>query len=130
MRHHFTMLALGAALALGSGQAAAQASARLSYHWAPDHESAIMSKKFADEVNRRAAGKIRIDVFPSGQLYTIRQILGALSAGSVELGGVVTHNQFPSVERDWNVVQIPNVWRSIEQQRRFFSDTPEGKALR
>jgi len=132
-KHRSTLsiaLVLAGALLLCSGQAAAQAAARLSFHWAGDHESAVMSKKFAEEVNRRAAGKIRIDVFPSGQLYTIRQILGALSAGSVELGGVVTHNQFPSVDRDWNIVQIPNVWQSIEHQRKFFSDTPEGKALR
>lgn len=117
-------------LALYGAQAAAQVAGRLSYHWAVDHGSAMMSKKFADEVNRRGAGKIRIDIFPGGQLYTIRQILGALSAGSVELGGVVTHNQFPSVERDWNVVQFPNVFESIEHQRKFFSDTTEGKALR
>jgi TRAP-type C4-dicarboxylate transport system substrate-binding protein len=113
-----------------AGQATAQIPARLSYHWAVDHESAVMSKKFADEVNRRGAGKIRIDVFPGGQLYTIRQVLGALSAGSVELGGIVTHNQFPAIDRDWNVVQFPNVFESIEHQRKFFSDTPEGRALR
>jgi TRAP-type C4-dicarboxylate transport system substrate-binding protein len=89
-----------------------------------------MSKRYADEVNRRGAGKIRIDAFPGGQLYTIRQVLGALSAGSVELGGIVTHNQFPAIERDWNVVQFPNVFESIEHQRKFFSGTPEGKALR
>lgn len=57
-------------------------------------------------------------------------MLGALSAGSVELGGVVTHNQFPSVDRDWNVVQFPNFFESVEHQRKFFTDTPEGKALR
>lgn len=118
------------AAAAFSTAALAQTTARLSYHWAPDHESAIMAKKFADEVNRRAAGKIKVDVYPSGQLYTIRQILGALSAGSVEIGGVVTHNQFPSIDRDWNMVQFPNYFQGIEHQRRFFSETPEGKALR
>src|SRR5688572_25790425 len=118
------------ALVVHAGQAGAQIPARLSYHWAVDHESAVMSKKYADEVNRRGAGKIRIDVFPGGQLYTIRQVLGALSAGSVELGGIVTNNQFPAIDRDWNVVQFPNVFESIEHQRKFFSDTPEGKALR
>src|SRR5512134_1965600 len=125
-----SVLGLSVLILAGGDEAAAQVNARLSYHWAVDHESAVMSKKFADEVNKRGAGKIRIDVFPGGQLYTIRQVLGALSAGSVELGGVVTHNQFPSVDRDWNVVQLPNVFESIEHQRRFFSDTPEGRALR
>lgn len=119
-----------AAMFLFGGSVLAQGAARLSYHWAPDHESAIMAKKFADEVNRRTAGKLKIDAYPSGQLYTIRQIVGALSAGSVEIGGVVTHNQFSSIDKDWNIVQFPNYFQSIEHQRRFLAEVPEGKALR
>jgi TRAP-type C4-dicarboxylate transport system substrate-binding protein len=119
------------ALAFAPSYASAQAKpARLSFHWGVDHESAIMATKFANEVNKVAEGKIKIDVFPNGQLFTIRQITGALSAGSVELGGVVTHNQFSAIDRDWNVVQIPGIWKSIEHQRSFFEKTPEGKALR
>lgn len=124
---------VGAALAtsgLAPRDAAAQTKARLSYHWNPDHESAIMAKQFADEVNRRSGGKLTIDVFPSGQLFTIRQITSALSAGSVEIGGVVTHNQFAALDKDWNIVQFPDLFDSIEQQRRFFAEAPEGKALR
>ncbi len=131
MRFAKTCAALAALAGMIAAQPAlAQTTARLSYHWAPSHESAIMSKKLADEVTRRSGGKLKIDVFPSGQLYTIRQIIGALSAGSVEMGGVVTHNQLPAVEKDWNVFQLPNVWESIEHQRRFLAETPEGKAMR
>jgi len=119
-----------APLAWSPPAAAQAAKARLSFHWNPDHESAIMATKFATEVNKRAGGKIQVDVFPSGQLFTIRQITGALSSGSVEIGGVVTHNQLASLDKDWNIVQFPNMWRSIEQQRRFLSETPEGRALR
>ena len=90
-------VAVSSAALLVAGDAAAQAKGRLSFHWGADHESAIMSTKLADEVNKRSGGKLQIDVFPSGQLYTIRQITGALSAGSVELGGVVTFNQFSAL---------------------------------
>lgn len=127
---HALTVAVGAAVVLAAQPSAAQTTARLSYHWAPTHESAIMSKKLADEVTKRSGGKLKIDVFPSGQLYTIRQIIGALSAGSVEMGGVVTHNQIAAVERDWNVFQLPYFWESIEQQRRFLAESPEGRALR
>lgn len=114
-----------------SAGAAAQAQpARLSFHWGTDHESAIMSTKFANEVNRRSGGKLKIDVFANGQLYTIRQITSALSSGSVEIGGVVTHNQFSALDKDWNIVQFPNMFTSIEQQRRFFAESPEGRAVR
>jgi len=118
------------AAALSAQPLQAQTTARLSYHWGPTHESAIVSNKLASEVTRRSGGKLKIDVFPSGQLYTIRQIVGALSAGSVEMGGVVTHNQLPAVEKDWNVFQLPNVWESFEHQRRFLAESPEGKAMR
>ena len=40
--------------------------ARLSVHWGPKHHSAIHAKLYADEVNKRAAGKLRIDLFPAG----------------------------------------------------------------
>lgn len=125
------VMALSSVFNVSPAQAQPQAgAARLSFHWGTDHESAVASKKFADEVNRRAAGKIKIDVFPNGQLYSIRQITGALSAGSVELGGVVTHNQLASIDKDWNIVQFPNLFTSIEHQRTFFNETSEGKALR
>ncbi len=122
--------ALSITFALVAPQVAAQTTARLSYHWGPTHESAIPSKKLADEVTKRSGGKLKIDVFPSGQLYTIRQIISALSAGSVEMGGVVSHNQLASVEKDWNVFQLPNFWESIEHQRKFLAESPEGKAMR
>ena len=50
--------------------------ARLSVHWGPKHHSAIHTQMFADEVNKRAEGRLRIDVFPSGQLFGIREQLG------------------------------------------------------
>lgn len=127
-----SILAVAAFLPLlwSSPAVAQDAKARLSFHWGVDHESAIMSTKFVNEVNRRAGGKLKVDVFPSGQLFTIRQITGALSSASVEMGGVVTHNQFASIDKDWNIVQFPNMFSSIEQQRRFMAESPEGRAMR
>jgi len=104
--------------------------ARISYHWAPDHESAQHSKKFTDLANAALGGKLKIDTFHSGQLYTIRQIVGALSAGSVEMGGVVTFNQFTAIDKDWNITVFPGYFKSIEHQRKFFDEVPEGIALR
>lgn len=130
IRTLFAVATASLAAALPFSGALAQTTARLSYHWGPSHESAIMGKKLAEEVTKRSGGKLKVDVFPSGQLYTIRQILGALSAASVEMGGVVTHNQIAAIEKDWNVFQLPNFWESIEQQRRFMEESPEGKAMR
>ena len=132
----FSSKALGRAAAVvaiaacAATSALGQTTARMSFHWGTDHESAVMSMKLAAEVGKRTGGKLKIDVFPSGQLYTIRQITSALSAGSVEIGGVVTFNQLSSLDKDWNIFAFPNLWESVEQQRRFMTEAPEGKALR
>ena len=62
---------------------------RLSVHWSPKHHSAKHAQIFADEVNKRASGKLKIEVYPSKQLFGIREVMGAVTSGAVELGGIV-----------------------------------------
>ncbi len=125
--------AFGAATAVALVSAApAQAdpiAARLSYHWAPSHHSAIYSQKFADCVNEKGAEKVHIDTFPSGQLFGIREVMGALTAGAVEMGGVVGIVSFPPVNKNYNVEALPGYFNSFEQLRGFFNDTDAGKQV-
>lgn len=103
--------------------------ARLSYHWAPQHHSARYCQEFADRVNERGAGKIRIETYPSAQLFGIREIGGALTAGAVELGGVVGTVTFPPVNKNYNVEGLPGMFESFEQLRGFFNDTEIGQGI-
>ena len=70
---------------------------RLSVHWSPKHHSAKHAQIFADEVNKRANGKLKIEVYPSKQLFGIREVMGAVTSGAVELGGIVGVVSFPSI---------------------------------
>ncbi|KPP86020.1 MAG: C4-dicarboxylate-binding protein DctP [Rhodobacteraceae bacterium HLUCCO07] len=103
--------------------------ARLSYHWAPKHHSAIYSQEFADRVNERGEGKIRIETFPSGQLFGIREIMGALTSGSVQLGGVVGTVSFPPVNQNYNVEALPGVFEDFDHLRNFFRETEVGQEI-
>jgi len=102
---------------------------RLSYHWSPTHTSAVYAEMFAEEVNKRAKGRLRIETYPNKQLFGIREVLGALTAGSVELGAVIGIVGFPSVVKDFNIASFPGMWASFEHQRKFFSEDPEGQKL-
>ncbi len=124
--------AAAAAAALSLSAITAQAEeivARLSYHWAPAHHSAIYCQTFADRVNERGAGKIRIETYPSAQLFGIREIGGALTSGAVELGGVVGTVTFPPVNKNYNVEGLPGMFKSFEHLRGFFNDTEAGSAI-
>ena len=102
---------------------------RLSYHWSPTHTSAVYAEMFAEEVNKRAKGRLRIDTYPNKQLFGIREVLGAITAGSVELGAVIGIVGFPSVVKDFNIASFPGMWSSFEHQRKFFTEDSEGKKL-
>ena len=108
---------------------AEQFSARLSGHWSPKHQSAIHSQLFADEVTRRSNGRLKIDFYPSKQLFGIREVLGAVTSGAVELGGVVGVVSFPSINKNFNVASFPGLFESYEEQRGFFKDSEMGKSI-
>lgn len=103
--------------------------ARLSVHWGPKHHSAIHAQMYADEVNRRAEGRLRIDVFPAGQLFGIREQLGAVTSGAVEMGGIVGVVSFPPINKNYNVVSFSGLFDSYAEQRAFFNDDPAGQAV-
>ena len=125
-------VALGIALtmSLTSFQAVAgQIVARMSGHWSPTHQSSIHSQMFADEVTKRSNGRLKIEYYPSKQLFGIREVLGAITSGAVELGGVVGVVSFPPINKNFNVASYPGLFASYEQQRGFFLNSDKGKEI-
>ena len=100
--------------------------ARLSYHWGAKHYSAIMASKFAEECNKAAKGRLKIEVFPQGQLYSIAQIVPALSQGQVDLGGVLDV-LFMRVDKNFFLTGMQRFFNSFQQKRDFWEKTPEGR---
>ena len=86
--------------------------ARLSVHWGPKHHSAIHAQMYVDEVNKRAEGRLRIEFFPAGQLFGIREQLGAVTSGAVEMGGIVGVVSFPPINKNYNVVSFTGLFDS------------------
>ena len=108
---------------------AEQIIARMSGHWSPTHQSSIHAQMFADEVTKRSDGRLKIEYYPSKQLFGIREVLGAITSGAVELCGVVGVVSFPPINKNFNVASYPGLFSSYEQQRGFFKDSAKGQAI-
>jgi TRAP-type C4-dicarboxylate transport system substrate-binding protein len=124
----FTIIFTCAILALtpfSSSSAGDIFKARLSYHWGPKHFSAIMADKFAMECKKATNGRLDIEVYPSGQLYSIAQIVPALSQGSVDMGGVLGV-LFMRVNKNFFLSGMQRFFSSFQQKRDFWERTPEG----
>ena len=110
---------------------------RLSVHWSPKHHSAKHAQIFADEVNKRANGKLKIEVYPSKQLFGIREVMGAVTSGAVELGGIVGVVSFPPINKNFNVIffvleeyfdkETNNIWK--KPRKKPITQSKLGKAL-
>ena len=99
---------------------------RLSYHWGPKHFSAIMAEKFAKECRTATNGRLDLQVFPQGQLFSIAQIVPALAQGSVDMGGVLGV-LFMRVDKNFYLVGMANLFDSFQQMRDFWETDPVGK---
>lgn len=114
-------------LAVGASSAEGKVyKARLSYHWAPKHYSAIMATKFAEECKKATNGRLDIDVFPSGQLYSIAQIVPALSQGSVDMGGVLGV-LFMRASKNFFLSGMQRFFTSFQQKRDFWEKDAAGR---
>tara|TARA_Y100000748_G_scaffold250062_1_gene215076 strand:- start:83 stop:1099 length:1017 start_codon:yes stop_codon:yes gene_type:complete len=114
---------------ISSTAAFAEIVGRLSVHWSPKHHSAKHAQIFADEVNKRAKGKLKIEVYPSKQLFGVREVMGAVTSGAVELGGILGVVSFPPINKNFNVASFPGLFNSWEQQRGFFQNSSKGKEI-
>lgn len=79
-----TAAALAVAM-LGSGAQAQTKTLRLSHHLAPDHLVDVASKRFAALVAEKTGGKLKVDVFPAGQLAGLRQGAEGVQVGTLDL---------------------------------------------
>jgi TRAP-type C4-dicarboxylate transport system substrate-binding protein len=104
-----------------------QYQARLSYHWFPKHHAAIYANKFASEVEKATNGRLKIEIFDSGQLFNIRQALTAVSSGSVQMAGVLDLN-FAAVDKNFMISLLGYFWPDYDKLHDFYHDTPQGKA--
>ena len=114
---------------LSSLSNAAEYTGRLSMHWNDKHHCTKHAQMFVDEVFEKSNGRIKIEVFHSGQLFGIRDIMGGITSGAVDLGGVVGVVGFPKINKNFNVATIPGLFDSFEQQREFFQESDKGSEI-
>lgn len=125
----FAMIAvISICIQIGASAAAADEvyKARLSYHWGAKHFSAIMAKKFAEKCNEASDGRLNIEVFPQGQLYSIAQIVPALSQGQVDMGGVLGV-LFMRVDKNFFLNGMQHFFGSFEKKRSFWLENEVGR---
>jgi C4-dicarboxylate-binding protein DctP len=90
----------------------------------PKGQGADLLKKLVDE---RLGGRVRVDVFPAGQLMSDDDSLEALAFGEVQMIAI-SLSKFDRLTKQFQIFDLPFLMRDIAAVERFQSG-PAGKAL-
>ena len=110
-----TLLSMVALGVLGGGLAAvalagAPQVVKFSTPVAPDHPNNIAALKFAEIVNKEAAGQLKVEVFPANQLGDVKFVIENVMTGSVHMymGGSAETSLF---QPEFGVMDAPYLFR-------------------
>ncbi len=126
IKHPLLSLALCAALSAPIA-ARAQTEIKLGHVLAPSHSWHKAAEGFAADVNQQTSGRVRIVLFPSGQLGNEKTMLEGMQIGSVHAGIIGTGSLQP-FDPKFGVVEMPYAWQSQQHAYRAL-DGDLGKAL-
>ena len=118
-------------IAFAASQAANAQIAERTLRWAQqnslEHPQGQGAKKFADLVEQKSGGKIKLRIFPSGQLGGDLPNVSALQGGTLDLM-VLNAGLLVGIVKDFAVVDMPFLFNAGEEAD-MIVDGPVGKRL-
>ncbi len=94
----------------------------------PDNYPTVLGdKKFAELVNQRTNGRIKIDVYPSSQLGEEKAVVEQVQLGAIEFTRVST-GVLASFNKDYGVFSLPYIFDNDVHEWNFLNG-PDGQKL-
>lgn len=90
----------------------------------PKGKGAILFKKMVDE---RLKGKVRVEVYPSSQLYGDKAVLKALLLGDVQMAAP-SLSKFSKYTKKWAIFDLPFLFKN-PQSLNCFTESTKGQEL-
>jgi tripartite ATP-independent transporter DctP family solute receptor len=92
-----------------------------------DYPTVIGDQKFADLVNERTNGRIKIEVFPSSQLGEEKAVIEQVQLGAIEFTRV-SSGALGGFNKEYEVFSLPYIFENDEHQWKFL-ESEEGQKL-
>ncbi|MEW9673747.1 DctP family TRAP transporter solute-binding subunit [Ammoniphilus sp. 3BR4] len=92
---------------------------KFSHVTSPESVKGMAAQKFADLVNEKTGGQVKVEVYPASQLYGDKDELDALISGNVQM---IAPSVTKMVKLDprWQYVDMPFLFKDEEHVMKFF----------
>jgi len=113
------------ACAMFTGLAQAEYVIKFSHVVTPTTPKGKAAQYFADQVNEKLAGKVRVEVFPNSQLYNDNKVMEAmrLASGNTGLMAAPSMSKFVKFSKKLQVFDIPFLFNDINDVHKLV-DSP------
>jgi TRAP-type C4-dicarboxylate transport system substrate-binding protein len=101
---------------------------RLSIETPPPHARNVAAARWAEAIERRSNGALRVRIFPSAQLYDSGGAIKALASGALDLS-VQASPTLSAIEPNLAVIALPMFFGATREQVRAVLDGPLGAEL-
>lgn len=89
----------------------------------------LAAKKFAELLEKKSDGRIKVEVFPNSQLYGDAEEMQAIQKGSVQMLAPTT-SKFTTISKNMQVLDLPFIFDNYDDFKKITGrDTPVGKIL-
>ena len=124
MKNMLSVIVLSAC-ALFTGLAQAEYVIKFSHVVAPTTPKGLAAQYFADQVNEKLAGKVRVEVFPNSQLYNDNKVMEAmrLASGNTGLMAAPSMSKFVKFSKKLQVFDLPFLFKDINDVHKLV-DSP------
>lgn len=101
---------------------------RLAENQPPDYPTTVASKKFAELVNERTKGRIKIEVYPSGQLGDEKSVIEQVQMGAIAFTRVHS-SPLAEFNKSFSVFSLPYIFESENHMWKFLEGDMGTKML-
>lgn len=101
-----SVLFLSLAVACGTVNATDQIVLKLGHITAPNGMLDKKAQKFAEIVDQKSGGKVKIEIYPAQQLGNIKEILQGLSMGTIDMG-MEAESFMDAFDKDYTIFGTP-----------------------
>ncbi|HYP69518.1 MAG TPA: TRAP transporter substrate-binding protein [Variovorax sp.] len=108
-----TVVAVAALSALGLAQAQTR-TIKFANQNAPGHPIVLGMEKFAEIVNAKSGGKLKVNVFPGGALGSDQANVSALQGGTLEMASM-NSGIFASIVKDFAIYDFPFLFGNAKE---------------
>ena len=92
------------------------------------HPKYLAAEEFAKRVNEQLKGKVKVEIYPGGQLFNDTAILVELIKGKSVQMGASSLSKFEPITKKFRIFDLPFLFNNIEAVNKFQA-SPAGKAI-